>query len=372
MQDLEAHIHGGIPERDIEALKSYWDAFPQLRTALFKLNRPSYEDLATVPSQVQQAILSSTEFEEFTDRVRTLAESWFEDHRSALETIKDDTRPNDLIADLGDDLLARFKPTALLDEYDVYEQLMTYWHDTMHDDVFLIMNDGWVGASKPRAARIIDTDTKGKPKYEDANIVLGTPRKRERWVTDLVPPELVIARYFANECAHLDDLKGAAEAAGSELSSYIEENNAEDGPIWDAITDDEKVTAASLKEALQTALAVKDDESETALRELGRLMKEESAAKKAVKDAQVALDLTTLKQYGKLTEEEVKTLVVDDKWATTIQRRIVSEVTSLTHELVSRIRELSDRYAETTAELDANFAKFESKLTLRLAAMGVK
>ena len=68
LQDLNAHIHGGIPERDIEALKPYWDVFPQLRTNLFESNRPGYADLAINPSQVQQAILESTEFQAFTDK----------------------------------------------------------------------------------------------------------------------------------------------------------------------------------------------------------------------------------------------------------------------------------------------------------------
>ena len=31
-----------------------------------------------------------------------------------------------LIAELGEDLLLRFRPVPLLDEYDVYEQLMDY------------------------------------------------------------------------------------------------------------------------------------------------------------------------------------------------------------------------------------------------------
>ena len=46
LQDLHAHLHGGIPERDIDALSDYWEAFPQLRAQLFKLNRPGYADLA--------------------------------------------------------------------------------------------------------------------------------------------------------------------------------------------------------------------------------------------------------------------------------------------------------------------------------------
>lgn len=144
LQDLHAHLHGGIPNADLDALRDYWDAFPQLRGQIFKPNRPGYSDLTINVGEVQQAILDSTEFQKFADEAKGLTSDWFAAHRNTLAGIDANTRPGDLITAAGDDLLARFKPVPLLDEYDVYEQLMTYWHDTMHDDVFLIMNEGWL------------------------------------------------------------------------------------------------------------------------------------------------------------------------------------------------------------------------------------
>ena len=64
------------------------------------------------------------------------------------------------------------------------------------------------------------------------------------------------------------------------------------------------------------------DESSARQRSL-KLFDAEAAGKKAVKDAQAALDLATLKKYGDLTEDDVKTLVLDDKWRATIVRRVV-------------------------------------------------
>ena len=160
LQDLHAHLHGGIPDRDLDALGDYWDAFPSLRSQLFKPNRPGYSDLAIDVSEVQQAILDSPEFQKLADEARR--------HRRRLvrrptatrwPASTTNTKPADLITAISDDLLARFKPVPLLDEYDVYEQLMTYWHDIMHDDVFLIMNEGWLDAAKPRKT-IEDKDRK--------------------------------------------------------------------------------------------------------------------------------------------------------------------------------------------------------------------
>ena len=142
IQDLHAHLHGGIPERDIDALSRYWDAFPSLRSQLFKANRPGYVDLAVEVADIQYAVLDSPEFQKFAAEVRGLTDDWYATHRSSLQEITEDTRPNDLIATISEDLLDRFEDRRLIDAYDVYEQLMTYWHGTMHDDVFLIMKDG--------------------------------------------------------------------------------------------------------------------------------------------------------------------------------------------------------------------------------------
>lgn len=129
IQDLYAHLHGGIPNRDIDALSTSWEAFPALRRQLFAPNgQPGYSALTIDIEDVQQAILDSDEFKKFADNARQQVAEWYTAHRSTLESIDMNTKPLDLISNLGDDLLLRFKGTALLDEYDVYEQLMTYWH----------------------------------------------------------------------------------------------------------------------------------------------------------------------------------------------------------------------------------------------------
>ena len=369
LQDLEAHIHGGIPQSDIDALKPYWDAFPQLRTTLFKPNRPGYVDLAIDPRRVQQTILDSAEFKVFTSKVRALADSWFEAHRTVLETIKHDTRPNDLITDLGDDLLARFKLTVLLDEYDVYEQLMTYWHGTMHDDVFLIMNEGWSGASKPRKT-IEDKDRK---LTETPDLVIGSGRSATKYKMDLIPPSFIVARYFAAEQAKVDELNLAVEEASRAVQEYIEEHAIEEGLLEEAIGDSGKVTKVSANTRLKLARYEKADREEIqALQHVIDLFNAESVAKATAKEAQDTLDIATLKQYGKLTEDDVKTLVIDDKWQRIIVNRITSEVDSLTLALVGRIQELGDRYAETESSLTGELEKLGEKLARHLAAMGIE
>ena len=369
LQDLNAHIHGGIPEHDIEALKPYWDAFPELRTALFKPNRPGYADLAVDPQRVQQAILDSAKFQAFTARVRSMAADWFEAHRMALETIKPDTRPNDLITNLGDDLLSRFKPVALLDEYDVYEQLMMYWHGIMHDDVFLIMQEGWAEAATPRKP-IVNKDRK---LAEAPDLVIGSRRGATMYKMDLIPPGLIIARYFPDEQAKVDELNLIVEEASRAVQEYIEEHATEQGRLEEAIGDNGKVTKTSVTARLKKARYEKTEKDEIeALQHIIDLFNAELIARANAREAQENLDLATLKQYAKLTEDDVKTLVLDDKWQATVLSGVIEVVQGLAQVLVNRTQVLGERYGKTVTDLIADTTRLDELLVSHLSEMGVK
>ena len=368
LHDLYAHLHGGIPNADLDVLADYWDAFPQLRSQLFKPNHLGYSDLTIDVGEVQQAILDSSEFQKFADAAKALTADWFTAHRDDLATIDADTRPNDLIATISDDLLARFKPVPLLDEYNVYEQLMTYWHDTMHDDVFLVMNEGWLEAAKPRKT----IEDKERKLSETPDLVVGSGRSATKYKMDLIPPHLIVSRYFAEERIRVDELTTAAEEAARAVEEYVEEHAVEDGLLAETMGDD-KLSKTLLTARLKVAKREGSDPDEVkALHQALNLYDCEAAAKKAVKDAQAALDVATLKKYGDLSEADVTTLVLDDKWAATIVKRVVSEAEALTLALVGRVQQLGARYEDTVGALDSKVESLGSRVAAHLSEMGVQ
>ncbi|WP_298255320.1 class I SAM-dependent DNA methyltransferase [uncultured Arthrobacter sp.] len=369
IQDLYAHIHGGIPDRDIDALSASWDAFPALRQRLFASNgQNGYSELIIDISDVQQVILDSAEFTSFLEIARTQVADWYAAYRPALENITSDTNPNDLISDLGDNLLSRFKDTPLVDAYDIYEQLMTYWHSVMHDDVFLLMNEGWLNAAKPRKT-IEDKDLKIT---ETADMVVGSGRNADKYKMDLVPPTLIVTRYFAHDQAQIDDLTAAAEEATRQIEEYVEEHASDDGLLAEAL-DDGKISKALASARLRVAKNERGDPEEiTALEHLIALYNRESGAKKLQKDAQTRLDTATLNHYGKLTEQDVQQLVLDDKWRTAVISGVTGEITKLTYNLVARIKELGKRYDATLSDLEAEVEALNLKVAQHLANMGVE
>ena len=182
----------------------------------------------------------------------------------------------------------------------------------------------------------------------------------------------MVARYFPSEQARVDELAVTAEEARRAIEEYIEEYSGEDGPLSEAM-DGDKISRALVTDRLKKARYEGTDPEEIgALQYLLKLYEAEAAAKRAVKEAQSELDLVTLKQYGKLTEDDVRTLVLDDKWQATVVGRISSAVESLTLNLVARLQELGDRYSHTTGSLKSELEKLDVKVAAHLADMGVK
>lgn len=245
---------------------------------------------------------------------------------------------------------------------------MNYWHNVMHDDVFMVMNEGWMDAAQPRKT----IEDKGRKLSETPDLVVGSGRGITKYKTDLIPPVFIVAHYFADKQAKVDELHIAADEATRAVEEYTEEHAVEDGLLAETI-DDGKITKALVTARLKDAKNEASDSDEIkALQHLIKLYTDEAAAKQATKNAQAALDLATLNKYGQLTQPVIKQLVLDDKWHATIVARIACEVNSLILALVARIQELGERYAETVEDLDAKLTWLDSRVAAHLADMGVK
>ncbi len=368
LHDLDAHLNGGIPNTNIDALDDYWEVFPTLRQGLFKANgRPGYSDPQVETQHVKTTILSHNEFTDYQQHVTAVFEVWRKTHEPMLGGIDANTKPRTVIDALSEDLLMQFDNLPLLDPYDVYQKLMDYWDEVMQDDVYLISADGWMEASQPRDL-IQDKDLKETP---DLTI------KKKKYKMDLIPPSLIVARYFANEQAEIDARQTALETAEQKLDEYIEEHTGEDGLLADATNDSGSVTKTTVNARLKALTpdlmmlneTQDNDEESDALEHCLSLIEAKSKADKAVKEAQLALDEQVLARYATLTETEIKQLVIDDKWYATIQAAIIGEVQRLTQNLTERVKELEERYAQPLPDLVNEVEDFSLKVDTHLLKM---
>lgn len=368
LHDLDAHLRGGIPEADVVALSEYWSVFPSLRAELFANGgRKGYVSPKLDPNEVKPAILAHPEFLEFSKKVEKVVAEWRKVHADCLTEINKKTSPKDLIHVLSEDLLARFGKTPLLSRYDAYQRMMDYWAETMQDDVYLVVANGWKEAAKPRGL-----DPKDKKGKETPDLVVGSGRKARKYKMDLIPPELIVDRFFADQRATIEKLEAERDAAARELEEFLEENSGEEVALEDTKRDKGKVTKGGVKDRLKEVGKDKEFADERKiLKRCLELMDAESEASKAVKEAQEELDAKVLPQYGKLAEKDIINIVVNDKWFASITSAMDGEVQRLTQNLAGRVKQLEERYATPLPELEAEEAELREKVEEHLKKMGL-
>ena len=279
----------------------------------------------------------------------TIFDVWKTQSITELKTIDRGSKPKDIIAELAHRLLASYDDRDLIDKYDIYQYLMTYWNETMQDDCYIIAFDGWVA----RTHRVIEIK---KKKEVDKG-----------WDCDLVPKDLVINRYFKDEQNALNGLEEEKETIETQLTDMEEEHSGEDG----CFSDLDKVNKGNINARLKELKLEEDaDEDIEVFTSYLNLMDNLTKAKKSIKTATEKLDSLLYTKYPTLTSDEVKTLVVDDKWMATIDNDISNEIDQISQKLSNRIKELAERYENTLPELDVEAEELEQKVNDHLKKMG--
>jgi type I restriction enzyme M protein len=350
LQDIDGHLRGGIPVRDVDDLQRYWNVCPQLRKTLFKANRPGYVDLAVDKPAIKSTIYEHPEFAAFISGMNGHFFAWRQKSAKALRQLKAGSHPKETIVALSEDLLTHYTGQPLIDKYDVYQHLMDYWAGTMQDDCYLIAADGW----KAETYRVIEKDKKGK-------------ERDKGWACDLVPKSFIVARYFAKEQQAITKLEADLETTASSLIELEEEHGGEEG----AFSELDKVSKANVTARLKEIEDEKDAQNEAAaLNEWLKLANEEADLKKRLKEAEADVDAKAYKKYAMLAEAEIKTLVVDDKWLAALDTAIHGEMDRVSQALTQRVKVLAERYETPMPQMVRCVDELEATVNRHLKQMG--
>jgi len=350
LQDIEAHLRGGIPHRDIDALEAYWQVCPQLREALFRPLRPGYLELAVPPSELKATITAHPQFAGFLAGMAEHFAAWRQQAAAQLRALEAGCHPKAVIRELSEGLLAHYEGQPLIDAYAVYQLLLDQWAESMQDDVYAISADGW----RAEPQRILETDKKGKTKDKG-------------WACDLVPKELLVRQLFADDLEMIEGLRAELEESSSRLAELEEEHGGEEGYFSELEKLNKANVAARIKEIRKDPDAA--DEL-AALREWLLLSESEPKTKRALKTAEADLDVQAYGRYDSLTDPEVRDLVVEGKWLASLEQAVAAEVERVSQQLTSRLKELGERYGEALPAISARVEELETRVAGHLERMG--
>lgn len=377
IQDIEAHLLGGIPKRDIEALGNYWTVYPTLKSTLYKVvgNRPDFYELNIANEEIKNTIFNHPEFTAFGKKMEEVFSKWKNETIAYTQALDKGLRPKHEIQLISENLLKHYDPSAgsgqaaqLTDKYAIFQHIMDYWAETMQDDFYELAADGWKAGNDIK--RIEKKTQKGDK--EIVKQVAGIEGLEGR----IIPPTLIIQEYFAKEQKAIDDLEAQAETLNANMEELREEHGStcspqgggEEGLLNNAIDDKGKISKGNLAKAIRELGKRNSDNAEEfdMLATYKKLMENEADIQTNIKAAKAELEKWVIAQYPKLTIDEIKTIVVEKKWMANMEQRICTEMDNISHRLTQRIKELADRYEtpmpKLTEEVNALTAKVENHL----------
>jgi type I restriction enzyme M protein len=229
----------------------------------------------------------------------------------------------------------------------------------MQDDCYIISSGGWtVQLETPQPA---SKKNEGEKKAKKAIAP-------EDVVCDLLPVSIVIEEFFAKENKEIINKEELLDQKENELSELIEENT--ENYFDEDNFENNKINDSNIKKRIKILDKKADKDEIDVLEKYLKLKKEISEVRKVIKELKLKLLLALDKKYKELTEEEIKRLVIENKWFTTLQKHLESEMQRISQQLTSKISSLAKRYSQTLQEIDNDINSLEEKVAKHLQQMG--
>lgn len=368
IQDIEAHLLGGIPKRDIEALDNYWKVYPKMKSHLYKAidKRPNFYQLNIANEEIKSTIFNHPEFTAFGKQMNEVFTKWKSETITYCKALDKGLRPKQEIHKISENLLKHYNNKQLTDKYAMYQHMMDYWAATMQDDLYELAADGWIAGNEVKR---IEKKTK-KGDKEVVKQVAGIEGLEGR----LIPPTLMIQEYFAKEQKAIDDLGTQAETLLAKMEELRDEQGGEEGLLTNAMDDKGKISKTNLAKAIKDLGKRNDDNADEfdMLTAYKKLMDDEAGLQTKIKTAKATIEKLVIAQYPKLSIDEIKRVVIEQKWMFDMEQKINNEMDNISHRLTQRIVELADRYETPMPKLTNDVAELSTKVDNHLKQMNYK
>lgn len=365
LQNIEAHLKGGIPALDVDGMERYWSIFGTLKGKLFSLLREGFYQLNVPKEEVRDLIHKDEEFSAYADMIDSAFVAWRSEVDEELRSINAYVYPKDLIVRLAEHILSKFESIELIDKYDVYQVLLAYWQEVMSDDVYLLIHDGYESGRELSYEYVVRT------KIENGETITEVTNKVKSWDGKLIPKQIMTDIYFPEERKAIEDISVIVTDLRVQLDEFVEEHSGEDGVLSDCYNDRDKLDQKQIADKLKVLKTYAPDSEEYCLlRAYTGLANKIKIQNKLLKRLSAILEQHLKEKYAALTVDEIKELLVNKKWYYSIFDGIDALYVAISHRITDRIVELAERYENTLPTLSSLVDNYEAKVKSHLERMG--
>lgn len=410
--DLHATMLGGIPNREIAALKEYWDALPELHDALFSAKSFAYSELAVEKSQVQATIAQHPQLLAFIEAYNQAFEGFDEHLKTTLIEDWESVNRNRQQAQLSVELFARMQPIVLVDKYQAYQLLSDQWQ-IISADLEMMQTEGFKATTQVDA-NMINKKVKGKE-----------TEVQDGWKGRIMPFELVQKTYLIDDLNELKMQEDNLSEVVSNIDELIEFFKEEDDSVlndnndafakanlglavidaylginseeiaslnkyitlldnkakveeklafiaeypqvqWHQIEASKNGTYAKGKvnaylKVLRAEFSFDPETIEGKVVKASQLLDEQAELKANIKEKALQLHINTKSIIENLSSEQVNTLL-ELKWITPLVYELAAMPTAVVNRLTTKVQTLADKYSVTYSQVANGIQTSENEL----------
>ncbi|WP_181326974.1 type I restriction-modification system subunit M [Helicobacter pylori] len=355
---INSHKASYLPKNEIKAYAPYFRVFKELKNTLFKKSdKEGYYALKTECENIKELITQSSEYQTFHASVLSAFESL--DLFTTFNHLEPGFNPKTLIESVCSKVLKEFEKVEILDKYGVYQLFKDYYNEVLQDDWFLLSFNGFRSAKELRELTPLKDKNKKANYLEEPDFVI----QKTYYKSDLIPKNLIKQRFFEKETKELEELENALNEKEALLDEFIEEHSNEEGLFYEL-----KINESVLKKELKNATDLEDKKIlKTAL----ELLEAKNKALKMKNKAYEELELKAFHQYKNLEINEIKDLIIKDKWLNSLKNALENKILKRINAFTSALNEIIQTYSNSLLELDKEVKESESKVLEHLKDLGL-
>ncbi|EPT8860112.1 TPA: type I restriction-modification system subunit M [Listeria innocua] len=366
--DVDAHLYGGIPQANIEELKTLQTTVKNVLDNALKPIRDGYVQLEKTMDELTNEVLTDKNIIAKSAIIREKSEAFIELYWKKLHEINNIVDVNSLMEEMLVNIKELLSSFDGIDVYDGYQIIAEVWKNSLTHDAELIAGGGFYTIGRTREPNMV-TKGSGNKKREE----------QDGWVGAIVPNELIAKRLYSEELQIIEDKKARLTTVEAELSELVEAAKTEDSEENIALFESLKKNAEgepqdsfeSKTVKAELKKITKDSSSFELLKKADGLIAEKSSLGKEIKAKENELKEAVYERILVLTDEEIDELVFE-KWFGTLVDDLVKLIELPLKKELDMLEQLHERYAETLDDIDEESKKLENELEKLMSELVVR
>ncbi len=352
-QDVKAHLHGGIPVEEVDALKNFWNNYPTLKTDLFKDWEEGYLKFAAhieTKEQLKEFISKHKDIEGKRTAYNNAIEQWWNSNVASLEALPENKNIFELYRAFSKSIASEFSALGILDVHMSRGAFAAYWNN-IETDLKSVSASGWNADLIPedeilqsQFPEVLEEQANNEARRDELEAMFAEVNELEEGEFEedtstssatMVYPKNILKQFKDNLKEINGNIKGLKKDSKA-LSIRIKANEkVEDLKRELEEKKSEEAQANKQKATIENKLAQHTE-----------LEQELKTCKATIKEIKDKKDDLVEKAREKITPDEAKELILT-RWKSTLQTTVMDYVSRYERTLLSELETRFVKYQET-------------------------